>query len=88
MEDCLLNFHLHLYNLGLQIAIYLVLTLFYEFFDVLLPENWFQNLSISDILELAFVLIEEFLKQTSRKQTNTINFLCELLQKQSDHLYN
>lgn len=62
MENGLLNFHLHLHDLGLEVLVHLVLGYFYQFLNVLLPENIVKSVTVRN-LELAGNSVEISLQE-------------------------
>lgn len=87
MEDGLLDLHLHPDHLRLQIVVDQILRLLDQLLYVPLFEHALQLLMVGQH-EKVLVVVEEFLKQGPRQQTDPVYFLGKLLQEQPDHLGN
>lgn len=66
IEDSLLNFHLHLDDWSLQMAINLAVSLVHKFFDIFLSE-YCQKFSTVRNVEMFSIIVKKCLKKRARQ---------------------
>lgn len=84
LENVFLNFHLHFNDLCFQILVHFLLILTNQLFNVVLLE-YALKLFLPRDGEMLAVGIEIGLEQGTSKQTDSVNFLAELLKDIGNH---